>query len=81
MRDKRQPITRAARAGCDLHVDEMDEARATSGSVGTVSMFGLLAANMPSVLKRLRPMQTSSAGMLSYLFGPTRLVGPRRPRA
>ena len=80
MRDKRQPVTRAARAGCDAHVDEMDEARAC-GSVGTVSMFGLLAADMPSVLKRLRPMHTSSAGMLSYLFGPTRIVGPRRPRA
>ena len=81
MRDDRQPITRAARAVGDVHVDEMEDARATRGSVGAVSRFGFLAANMPSVLKRLRPMQTSSAGMLSYLFGPNRIVGPRRPRA
>ena len=78
MRDKRQPITRAARAVGDGHIDAMEEARATGGDVGAVSKFGFLAAKMPSVLTRLRPMQSSSAGMLSYLFGPARIVGPRR---
>jgi hypothetical protein len=78
MRQKRQPITRAAPAVRDVRVDTLEEAPVTRGSVGAVSKFGFLAAGMPSVLTRLRPMHASSAGMLSYLFGPRRIFGPRR---
>ena len=81
MRVKQGPNARTAPVACEVHVDRIEEARATQRSAGVVTRFGLLAADMPSVLQRLRPMDTRSAGMLDYLFGQTRIVGPDPPRA
>ena len=42
---------------------------AGDGERGLVTCFGLLAENLPSLLKRLRPMDASSRGVVRYLQG------------
>ena len=66
MRETPLSIRRGTRKARGVGFDKAE----AHGSDGHVAQWGLLAAGMPSLLTRLRPMDRSSAGMLAYLFRP-----------
>ena len=60
----RQAVPKRVRASDDTRNDTAADSRDAQG----VKQYEMLAENMPSVLRRLRPMDISSIGILRYLM-------------
>ena len=61
--------------GCRTNDDTPNQTTADSHGAHLVTGYQLLAENMPSVLKQLRPMDISCDGMLRYLDAHARRSG------